>query len=258
MWGMEMSEFKITVNGEEKTVLIKKPNSQVLADAKLEANKTVSRAIRAGELSRNEIRNYMRNQGMWDDEKENRLDELQLKIRNGERALAKGGIKLEEARKLALDIRGYRAEFSGLLVAQRELDQYSAQGQGDNVQFDYLVSACAFYEDGKQVFESLDDYRNRADEEIAERVAAEFSLLHYGLNPDFQKNRPENKFLLKYGFVNEDLHLIDKKGRMVDMDGRLVDKDGKFIDEDGNFVDIYGNQVDKDGNVVEDFVPFIE
>jgi hypothetical protein len=51
----------------------------------------------------------------------------------------------------------------------------------------------------------------------------------YGLDPDYDKNLEENKFLKEFKFVDDDLRFINKGGHLVDIDGKLVDEDGRFI-----------------------------
>jgi hypothetical protein len=80
----------------------------------------------------------------------------------------------------------------------------------------------------------------------------------YGLDNDYESNLPENKFLKKYKFVDDQLRLVDKKGRLIDADGKLIDSDNRFIDEEGNFVDKFGNRVDKNGDYVVEQEPFLD
>ena len=83
-------------------------------------------------------------------------------------------------------------------------------------------------------------------------------MLLYNLDPDYEKKLPENQFLAKYNFVDQDLHLVDDKGRRVDSEGRLVNKDGRYINEAGELIDIKGNRVDLEGDYVVDFSPFLD
>ena len=51
----------------------------------------------------------------------------------------------------------------------------------------------------------------------------------YGLDPDYDKNLEENKFLKEFNFVDDELRFINDEGHLVDMDGRLINEDGRFI-----------------------------
>ena len=104
----------------------------------------------------------------------------------------------------------------------------------------------------------MEEYLNRATEQVAILGAQNLANMLYGLDNDYESNLPENKFLKKYKFVDDKLRLIDKKGRLIDAEGRLVDEDGRYIDDAGNFVDRYGNRVSKDGDYMVEAEPFLD
>lgn len=173
--------------------------------------------------------------------------------------MAKGGFSLTDAKKLALRMREVRLEMRDLISVRTSLDNHSAEGQADNSRFNYLVSACVVYKDNdKPYFKDLEDYMNRQDDPVALAGAQKLANIIYGLDNNFEKNLPENKFLKKYKFVNEELRFIDKQGRTIDREGRLVDENGRYIDEDGNFVDKDGNRVDEEGEYLVDTQPFLD
>ena len=72
----------------------------------------------------------------------------------------------------------------------------------------------------------------------------------YVVDKDFEKKLPENKFLSKFEYVNDDLSLVNKEGTTVDTEGRRINDEGHYLDEDGNRVDIDGNLLDEDGAYV--------
>jgi hypothetical protein len=115
-----------------------------------------------------------------------------------------------------------------------------------------------YKDNDNKYFKSLEDYLNKADDPVALLGAQNLANMIYGLDNNFEKNLPENKFLHKYKFVDDKLRLIDKRGRLVDQDGRLVDEEGRFIDEEGNFVDKEGNRVDPKGEYLFEAEPFLD
>jgi hypothetical protein len=60
-------------------------------------------------------------------------------------------------------------------------------------------------------------------------AAADLAGMIYGLDPDYDKNLEENKFLKEFKFVDEELRFLNDEGHLVDTDGRLVNEDGRFI-----------------------------
>lgn len=249
--------------GKDINVVIKRPGTKENSAATVYSNRVFADSVKNGCLTRQKLDDYMREQGLWDDEKADRLLELSNKIADGERQLARGGktkdgkpFTKQQARTLAIDMRKWRFEQLRLVLKKQELDNFTAQAQAENAKFDYLVSCCILDEEGNRLFTDLDDYNSKAEEPYAIKAAGELAKLLNDFDPDFDKKRPENKFLLEHGFVNEDLSLIDKDGNLIDLKGNKIDKDGFRIDEEGRRLDDNGELVDEDGNPVEEFTPF--
>ena len=256
---MKKEEIKVEINGEEKTFIVRSPSLADQREAQKIYNTAFTDAIKSNSVVRAKMEDVLEEQGLWNKEKQKKYEDLQQKLVDGEKKLAKGGFALSDARKLALEMRNIRLDIRDLISVRTSLDTHSAEGQADNARFNYLVSACVVYKDNdKPYFKDLEDYTNRSDDPVALAGAQSLANMIYGLDDNFEKNLPENKFLRKYKFVNEELRFIDKKGRTVDSEGRLVDENGRFIDDEGNFVDREGNIVDADGEYVVDSQPFLD
>ena len=196
---------------------------------------------------------------MWDDEKQAKLTQLQESVTAAEKTLAKGGIALRKAKEVALEMQKTRLEMRNLLAARTSLDNHSAEGQADNARFNFLVSCCVVYKDSdKKYFDNLKAYLENADDPVAIEGAQALANMLYGLDNDFEKNLPENKFLRKYKFVDENLRFINKEGNFVDSEGRLVNEDGQYINEAGERVDRFGNLLDEEGEMIVESKPFLD
>lgn len=256
---MSEESFKIVIDGKTQEFRVRSPNLNDNREAQKVYNTTFNDAVQSNAILRDKLNDFMKQQGLWDDAKEAELTSLQKEILEGERALAKGGIKLSQARQLAIEMRQKRVAQRELLSTRTSLDSNTAEGQADNARFNYLVSACLVYNDtGKPYFKDLADYLNSATKPVSIEAASRLASMMYGLDSNFEDTLPENKFLKSYGFVDEKLRLVDDRGRLVDLDGRLIDENGKFIDENGNFVDIDGNPLTKDGEYAFEQQPFLD
>ena len=256
---MKTEDFKVEIDGEEKTFTARSPSLTDQREAQKAYNTAFTDAIKSNSVVRAKMDDVLEDQGLWNKEKQAKYDDLQQELNDGEKRLAKGGFSLTDAKKLALKMRDVRLEIRDLISVRTSLDNHSAEGQADNARFNYLVSVCVVYkENDKPYFKDLADYMDRMDDPVALAGASKLATMIYGLDNNFEKNLPENKFLKKYKFVNEDLRFINKEGHTVDMDGRLVDENGRFIDKEGNFVDKDGNRVDEDGDYVVDSQPFLD
>lgn len=256
---MKTKNFKVTIDGVEKEMLVRSPSLTDQREAQKVYNQAFTDAIKSKSVVRAKLDDLLQDQGLWNDEKQAKFSALQKELLDGEKRLAKGGFSLNEAKDLAVKMKGIRDEIRDLISVRTSLDNHSAEGQADNARFNYLVSVCLVYNDTKQpYFNSMEEYLNRAGEEAALLGAQNLANMLYGLDNDYELNLPENKFLKKYKFIDEKLRFLDKKGRFIDAEGRLIDADGRFIDDQNNFVDKYGNKVDADGEYVVDSQPFLD
>jgi len=220
------------LDNDQNTVktLLRQPTAQDYRDSQVQYNETFRKALDSGALLRQKLTDYMKDQGIWDDEKQKQNDQYIKDISMREDALKAGGIRLSEAKKIAFELRDLRADFRELLSERNALDQNSAEGQADNARFSELIRVCMLDPNTRQPkFPDQAAYDSQADQPWVVEAAAELASMIYGLDPDYDKNLEENKFLKEFKFVDEDLRFINKEGHFVDADGRLVDEEGRFI-----------------------------
>ena len=255
--------FELEIEEKGKTVKRAFKISEATLQQQNEATKVYNRAFRdaleSGALLRNKLEDYMRSQGMWNDEKQANLELLQKEILDKEKQLAKGGIRLSVAKDAALEMSDKRAEIRAMLMERNSLDGSTAEGQADNARFDYLVSATLVYNDSnKPYFKDLADYRNKNTEAVSLEAARRLAQKLYGLDSNHEQNLAENKFLQEFKFVDKDLRLINEDGKLIDREGNLINEDGRYIDEEGNLIDLDGNPVNEEGDYEFKRQPFLD
>jgi hypothetical protein len=244
-----------------KKYAVARPTSKQNEDATMEYNRVFSRSLQNGALLRERLDQFMRQQNLWDDDRERQYTELLESINDRDKKLSRGGIKLSEAKAIALEMRGTRAALTALISQRNSLDVNTAQGQGENARFNQLLAACLVYNDsGEPVYSGVEDYSQKTADGDAVGVAGaeHFANMYFGLEKDYEKHLPENKFLQEYEFVNDDLQLINESGQPVDLAGKLVDEDGRYIDEEGNYIDYEGNPLTEDGQYAVERKPFLD
>jgi len=251
--------FTGIVDGNTVEFMIQEPTLHQQRESQKVYNQAFSDAVNSGSIVRARLDDLLKEQGLWDDQKEAKFAALQTSINDKEQSLAKGGISLSQAKSIALDIRKLRLEMRELISIKTNLDTHTAEGQADNAKFNYLVSRCLVYKNSKKTyFTTYEDYLNRSSDIIGVMGAQKLAAMMYGLDSEFEKKLPENKFLIDYKFVDQDLRFINKDGKLTDQDGRLIDKNGRYINEKGEFVDKNGALVNQDGDYVADFKPFTD
>jgi len=251
------------LKGDKVSVLVVKPTPTAYRDSQISYNKTFRSALESGALLRQKLTDYMEEQGIWDDDKQKEYDDLLGEISVKEEALNKGGIPIKEAKELAISMREKRVKFRALIAERTALDTNSVEGQSDNARFNALVCSCVLDPNTKApIFQNLDDYDKLAEEPWSIKAASELANMIYEIDPNYDNNLVENKFLVKYNFANDDLRLINNDGHLVDIEGRLINEEGRFIDyrKDGTvyFVNIEGVEIDEGGDKVVEFSPFLD
>jgi len=256
---MSNETFSMEIDDKNVDFKLKSPSFKDQREAQKVYNQAFSDAVKSGCIVRGRLDDLLKEQGLWDDKKEMQLNTLQHEILVSEQKLAKGGISLNAAKGIALEMRTLRDKLRDLISVRTNLDNNTAEGQADNARFNYLVSCCLVYSDNnKPYFPSYEEYLNRSAEPVAIKAAQELATRLYGLDDNYEHQLAENKFLKQYKFVDDDLRFINKEGHLIDQDGRLVDKDGRFINDKGEYVDKEGNLVDDKGDYVTEFQPFLD
>lgn len=241
----------------------RRPTPAEEQEAAVVYHRTWRRSAESGDyILRQRLFDVLRKQGMWDDEKQKDLDAIDARLAASEKRLNGGGIKLTEAKKLALEMAADRSKREQLMLTYVNYDEHTVEDQAQNAQFDLLCSKCIVdNEKGAPVFKSVEDYQARKAEEVALEGTKQLMKLLYPETNDWRKKLPENRFLLKFKFVDERLRLVNKEGHLVDADGRLVDEKGRFVkyvDGAQVYCDRDGNTVNEDGEAVVDARPFLD
>jgi len=217
-------------DGNTVKVLLKSPGPQEYRDSQIEYNKAFRKALDSGALLRQKLSDHMEEQGIWNEDKQQKNDQYAEDIAAKEEVLRVGGIPLSEARDVAIELRQLRFEFREFLAERNQLDQNSVEGQADNARFSELVRLCMLNPKTKRpYFQSQKDYDASMDQPWVVEASGELAQMIYGLDPDYDNKLTENKFLKEFDFVNEDLRLVNNGGHLVDTEGRLIDEDGRFV-----------------------------
>ena len=237
-------------DGRTIQVIVRKPSNAVMSAAQRKGALVWTQCIQEGIMTKKELEKVLEDRGIWTKAKAQEQASILKTISELEKKLylSRGvTLKTSEGKKIAIQMRRKRIELRDLLAEKVSLEQNTAESLSDNAKFDYIVSQCTFDINELPVYNSIDDYSNRSDDPIAFAAASALAPMLYSLDKDFEMKLPENKFLAKFDYISDDLHLVNKEGSKVDTEGRLVNDLGQFINEEGKRVDIDGNLLDEDG-----------
>lgn len=249
-------DVKIKEGDSEKTVkiLVKRPTNALLSQGQRVHAKAWTDCVRDGIMTKKELEKFMKEQGIWNDDKDTEQKSITEAIHNLEKELyvsgKNGKLRATEGKNIAIEMRKKRIELRELIAERMSLEQNTAESISDNARFDFLVANCTYYDNGQKVYKDMDDYTANSDSDIAFAAATALAQMMYSVDKDFESKLPENKFLKMFKFVNDDLALVNDKGDRVDTEGRKIDEFGYYVNDEGKRVDKEGNLLDENGNYV--------
>lgn len=241
----------ITVNDVE--LHIKKPGKKEIASSQIVYSRAWQKALKEGCILRSKLTEYMIEQGAWSDKEDKEYKQCVEDILSREKIL-KGGknVPLKRALAIALELKELRAKRQSILEERTSYDSLTVEGIADTARFDYLVTLCVLDPTGKPVFKDVDDYNDRGAEDWAVKAAMELASLLYDLDPNYDDNLVETKFLKKFNFVDDKGRMINKQGHLIRVENgveKLVDENGNYVAYDENNIQY---KVDSDGNKIEE------
>ena len=238
---------------QEKEFAVVRPSLQLLNEANKLRSKLFTQLFESGTMLRQQVDTHLKDRNIWNEKLQAEYDAVQSEVIEKTQRLERGGIKLSEARDLAIEISEQRQQLVSMLVDRSDIDNLTCEGQADNDRFNFLFANCLVYNDtGEKVYpDGLEDYMKNTSTDVATKGATEFYYLMSN-SESLDDQLPENRFLKKFNFVDDDMRFLE---RGTD---RLITKEGKYIDENGFYIayndDGTTYHVDTDGNQVEDRV----
>jgi hypothetical protein len=226
---MLRKDFIIKDGDKEILLSVKSPSYEEIEEAdKVYSGKVASLVRESGKkklLLRQEIDNFLRSANIWTKVDEDTVSKLQKEIDTLLNKLRRGGIKLSEGRTVCIEIMDKRKEIVGIMRKRQVFDDTTIESLAESERNDYLVYTSTVYADsGEHYWESFDDMKNDKLSEAYSKASTIVIELVYGINNEFEKRLPENRWLKKFDFVDDDLNYIDRKTKAkVDKDGNLLE-----------------------------------
>ena len=256
-------EDRRTFEVEGTTYAVRIPKVQEIKEANELRSRTFNEALSRGDLLRDQLESELRKRSLWNDNREMEYQTLRKEVLDGEYRLEKGGIKLNQAKALAIEMSQNRAKMVDLLSSRTDLDSNTCEGKADAARFNFLFASCLVYdEDDTPYFPNkLDDYLENQDDAVALEGANEYYYLISG-SDSTDSSLPEHMFLKKFKFTDDQNRLIDEDGRLIDEEGKHVDENGFYIKWNKNgtstSVDANGRKVNDEGRFYVKPSPFLD
>ena len=252
---MNKKELEVTLKDETKVkIYVTTPSARVVQRADRYRAKTWTECIEDGIKTKEELAIIMEDRGIWNEGHRKKEEKIIKDLTNCEKELYLGAGKksalLSDGKKIAVKMRQLRNDLRNLYMDRMSLEQNTAEALADNARFDYIVAYSTFYENGQNVYKDIEDYNDKASDEIAFAAAGALAEMMYNYDSKTDEALPENQWLKTFDLVDENLSLVDQEKNLVDIDGRRINEFGHFINEDGKRTDKDGNLLDENGNYV--------
>ncbi len=252
---MNRKEFIAKNNdGIEVKLAVRQPNIQDHDDADMVYSVKLATLIREPKnkrlLLRSELDAFLKESNTWTTKDEELISKLRKDIDKDLKKLKKGGIKKSEGRKIAIGIADKRGEIYTLNKKRQIFDDVTIENVSENEKIGYFIYTCTVLaENGEKYWSSFEDMNIDKESDVYKQASRLIINQIYGLSDDWEKNTPENKWLQKNLFINNELFFIDPKtGEAVDRDGISLKKIQEEAIKEVN--DLYGD--------IEEETPFID
>ena len=252
-------------NGKTLKLMIKIPGHKILQEAQMVYNLKLTSLIRQSAskdsqlLSRQQLDQHLERLGIWTSDDAEQFVRMQLELRELELKLKTGGIKVTEAKKIALSMKIKRAILLALYNRRAQFEEITMESIANNQKFKFLITKCVTdTKTNRLFFENIDDYESRQDEPAAMVAATALAGQIYGYDDSTEANLSENQWLRQFNFADNQGRLINKDGHLIDTEGYLVNEEGRFVNSEDRLVDNQGRSVDEDGNFVINTKPFLD
>jgi len=241
-------------DGSTSKIVVKRPNANLINKAQMIGAKVWTESVKDGLFTKISLNDFMKENGIWDESKEDKQYTITENIKLLERQIALGvdgrKLKVSEGKRKAIEIRQLRIELRRLISEKIGLEANTAEGLADNAKFNYLVANCTYNDKGEKVYKSLAEYDENSDDEVAFAAAATLGQMMYNLDSSYEEELPENQFLKKFNLVDEDLSLVDKSGNRIDVDGTKVNDKGWLVNDSGDRIDREGHLLNEQGQIL--------
>lgn len=226
---------------------------KVQAESEIYANKAFQSAIKEGHILACEIDSILESRGFNFQNEEDQHVALDKEIREKIVTLKsgrKGNQKLTkmEGRTLAIDIKKLRARVDSVGSARNDLYSKTAERVADVERWYYFIFGTIINPaTNRTYFKSFEEFKEMQTEQIVRDAMVNFAKIR---DIKVELNNPEDKWLIKFGFMNDEGDLINENGELVDTEFRRINDQGHFLNSTGARVDIYGNLLDADGSLL--------
>jgi hypothetical protein len=196
---------------EGKQYRILHPTQEQLMKIDLEHRRAFAEAIRCNLLAEYEAKKMFEEKGIWGEEQEAEIRDLQVEVATNEMQLGKTDDE-KEGRKIAIKLVEIRSKLLTLVNEKSKLSAQTAEGYASEAKNVLFAALCTVDDNCKPVFGDVEAFMQHADHEFTARCFGYALLADVGLKEeDTNIQFTENKWLVTHGYMEEKTSEFTKK-----------------------------------------------
>jgi len=201
---------RLVFDVDGKNCYVRMPNQKEINDGELIYKTKYSEALRFGALSAAEADSIIKDREIWSQKDEE--EKLRLFVRLHELGDELMLIdKFTDAANHIYEMEQVRTDILRLNMRKSNILDNTAESYADDHRLQFYVTVCSFYADDNVIFEDVDDYLLRAQDEIAKVCMTKLIHLIANDGQDFRQEWPEFKWRIKHGLIDENLNPVKEK-----------------------------------------------
>ena len=181
-------------------------------DAKALYRRTFFKALEDGAFLQSATYEKAIEWGVWSDSKNQEFEALHLELDAVVKKLEEGGYDFNEAVEDAKRAGEIRNEILKTNMDISSVVGHSAERYAEDAEADYLLWA-SILQGKKKAFKTFDEFLEAKENDDPIIVLAITNSI--GISADYYRELPENKFLIEFGVMNENLEFLDEDGNPI-------------------------------------------
>lgn len=205
---MMMNKLDFEVDGIK--YYVRMPNQRDINEGDLVYKTKYSEALRFGALTHAEAFRIIEERKIFGREDEKKIRDLFFELNELGKKLNDTS-KLQDAAMIMFDMEKLRTQIVEITLRKNNILDNTAESYADEHRLQFYTVACTFDHNNKHVFANVDEYIDRASEELAQVAITKTIHLIANEGKDFRYEWPEYQWRLKHGFIDEELKPIPGK-----------------------------------------------
>ncbi len=210
--------FETTLpDGKVIKLKVVRPNQEQVLEVDRIYRIKFSKILRDGMMTNVEMEKYIERRKLWEKIDDEKVMAIQKEMIELQEKLEKSEFK-EDAEGLtaALMLQQKREELLSLTRKIGSLYDNTAENTAEELRMQHICVMNVLKEDGSPFFKDFKDFSDRANDLSTGDALKETILFNHSLRSNFSTDFPENRWMIKNGYMDEDGNYVTKEDKPKD------------------------------------------